>query len=82
MWLRLCWSKGCKDASCQTFEESNPGHPRLVPLWPSGRNSFQTSIFDLQRSTVHLWKDLDPVVNIVSAQETGSLLKIDFALSK
>ena len=32
--------------------------------------------------SIFLWKDLDPVVNIVSAQETGSILKIGFALSK
>ena len=29
-----------------------------------------------------LWKDLDPNVDIVSVQETGSILKIGFALSK
>ena len=38
--------------------------------------------FDIQRLTIPLLKDLDPVVNIVSAQETDSILKIDFALSK
>ena len=37
--------------------------------------------FDLQRLTVPLWKDLDSVVNIFSAQETGSILKIGFDLS-
>ena len=38
--------------------------------------------FDIQRPTVPLWKVLEPLVNIVSAQETGSILKTDFALSK
>ena len=38
--------------------------------------------FDLQKLRVPLWKDLDPVVNIVSAQETDSILKISFAFSK
>ena len=37
--------------------------------------------FDIQNSTVNLWKDLEPVVNILSAQETGFILKISFALS-
>ena len=37
-------------------------------------------LYDLQGLT--LWKDLDPDVNIVPAQETGSILKIGFALSK
>ena len=37
--------------------------------------------FDLQRLTAPLWKDLDPIVKIVSAQETASILKISFALS-
>ena len=31
---------------------------------------------------VALWKDLSPVMNIVSAQDTGSILKIGFALSE
>ena len=29
-----------------------------------------------------LWKDLKPVVDIISAQDTDTILKIDFALSK
>ena len=33
-------------------------------------------------ATVHLWKDLYPLVQIVAAQETSSILKIGFALSK
>ena len=37
--------------------------------------------FDLQRLIVLLWKDLYPVVNIVSAQETCRILKIGFVLS-
>ena len=32
--------------------------------------------------TVPLWKEIDPFVNIVSAQETGSILKIGLASSK
>ena len=38
--------------------------------------------FDIKRPTAPLWKGLEPLVNILSAQETGSFLKIDFALSK
>ena len=38
--------------------------------------------FDLQILTEPLWKDVDPFVNIVSAQEIGSILNIGFALSK
>ena len=37
------------------------------------------NLFNLLRLTVPLWKYLDPVVNIVIAQETGSILKIDFS---
>ena len=37
---------------------------------------------DLQRLTVPLMKDFNPVVNIISAEETGSILKIGFALLK
>ena len=36
---------------------------------------------DLLRSTVPLWKDLKPVVNILLAQRGGNILKIGFALS-
>ena len=35
--------------------------------------------FNLQRPSVPLCKDLDPVVNIVSAQETCSILRIGFS---
>ena len=38
--------------------------------------------FDIQRSTVTLWKGLESFVNILSAQETGRILKIGFTLSK
>ena len=38
--------------------------------------------FDIQTPTVPLWKVLEPFVNILSAQETGSILKTDFVLSK
>ena len=38
--------------------------------------------FDLHRLKVPIWKDLDPVNNIISAQITGSILKICFFLSK
>ena len=30
----------------------------------------------------NFWKDLDPVINTGSSQETGSTLKVSFALSK
>lgn len=36
----------------------------------------------LKRTTAPPWKDLESVVNIVSVRETGSILKIGFALSK
>ena len=35
--------------------------------------------YDQQRLNVPLWKDPDPIVNIVSAQETSSIFKIGFA---
>ena len=38
--------------------------------------------FDIKISTVPLWKGIDPFVNILSAQEIGSILKTDFTLSK
>ena len=38
--------------------------------------------FDLQRLAVLLWKDLDPLVNIISAQNTSSFFKIGFCLFK
>ena len=34
------------------------------------------------RVTVPLWKDLDPVVNMFSAEQTGNILHIGFAFSK
>ena len=34
------------------------------------------------QATLHHWKNLDSVANIVSVQETGSILKIGFSLSK
>ena len=36
--------------------------------------------FNLKRLTVPLLKDLYPVANIVSAQESGNISKIGFAL--
>ena len=38
--------------------------------------------FNPQRLKAPLWKDLESVNNIVSAQETGNILKIGFVLSK
>ena len=38
--------------------------------------------FNLKRPTAPLWKDFDFIINKVSAQETRSILKIGFALSK
>ena len=38
--------------------------------------------FDLKKPTVPLYKDLDLVVYIVSIQETASIFRIGFALSK
>ena len=38
--------------------------------------------FDLQRLTVPLWKDIDSVANISSAQEIKSIQEIVFALLK
>ena len=38
--------------------------------------------FDLQRPTIPLWKDLKLAVNIVSAQESGSILKIENEISR
>ena len=94
--VNLCWSKGCKVTVCQTsrlilLSMSRTWVARLwfdygwaaeffsnLKLW-----QFVTlQPFDLQTPTVPLWKDLEPVVNILSAQETRSILKIGFALSK
>ena len=38
--------------------------------------------FDLQRPTISLWKDLDPVTSIISTQETWSILELGFAVSR
>ena len=38
--------------------------------------------FNLQRFTLPLWKDLNFLCYILSDKETGSIIKIDFALSK
>ena len=76
--VTLCRLKGCKVTVHQTLRmikivrDSNPGCRQLVTL----------KLFDIQRPTVPLWKDLEPVVNILFAQETGCILKISFALSK
>ena len=63
-------------------------------LTPAGQQNFFSSLqlwqlltllpFDPQRPKISLWKDLilEPVANIVSNQETGSFLKIVFAISK
>ena len=40
------------------------------------------TFFDPQTSVVPLWKDIDPVVDIISAQETDIILKIGFGLQK
>ena len=63
---------------------------RVAQGWLSGRIFFYLKLwqpvallpFDLQRLTVPLWKDLDHVVIIVSAQKTDSISKKNFALSK
>ena len=42
----------------------------------------QITTICIKRFTIPLWKDLSPIANIVSAQETSSILKIVFALSE
>ena len=46
-------------------------------VWPNWLKPF-----DLHRPIVFLWKDLDSIVNKVSAQDTCSISKMCFALSK
>ena len=93
--LIVCRSTGCKVTSCQSWRfeknsaarlESNhtcavqvPVLDNLIILKISWTVTLQP--FDLQRLTLPFWKDLDPIGNKVSAQETGSILKISFALS-
>ena len=55
---------------------------RSVFIILSIRGTVTLEPFDIQRPTVPLWKGLDEFVNILSAQEPGSILKTDFALSK
>ena len=38
--------------------------------------------FDPQTSVVPLWKDIDPVIKLFSAQEFGSILDVHFVLTK
>ena len=38
--------------------------------------------FDQKRPTIHVWRDLDPTVNKIFVEETGSILKIGFIQPK
>ena len=92
----LCRSTGCKVTSCQIwrFEKNSPARlesniTHEAWSWVSDNwiilKVWQTATlqpFNLTKTTVPFRKDLDPVINIVSAQETDSILTIDFALSK
>ena len=71
--MGLCMSKGSQITSWQSwrFEKKFCHLAGVMTLQP----------LDLHRLTVHLWKDLELIINIISAQETGSILKIGFALS-
>ena len=61
-------------------EDLNWGCTYAVRLLPDGNLFFKPPIltaltfqpFDLEIPTISLWKDLDPVVDIVSAKETAA----------
>ena len=95
--VSLCRSKDCKVASLQSlrsekkFAARHTTHHMQVRVlnegnilkdWPTARPTATLQPFDLQRPTVPLWKNLDPVVNIISDQRAGSIFKMAFALSK
>ena len=71
-------------------QDSNPGRWWVVRHWPSGRISFRPpkwklvtlQPFNLQRSTVPLWKDLNLFKNISSTQRTNRIIKMSFTVSK
>ena len=73
-------------------KNSAPGPSRTTrvrPRFDSWTIRFSSNLdssqsVDLQRRTVPFWKDLELVVDIVSAQATGSILKqgIGFFLSQ
>ena len=91
------WVKGLQSCSPLNIEDDQncpglkPG-PYTSGLTLATRQNFLFNLqlwqlvtwepFDIQRPTVLLWKDLESIVNILSVQETGCILKIDFDLSK
>ena len=89
----LFFSKGCKISSLEIWKKKSAVRPKLnhmcaarVPVPDDWINltvwrTVTLQPFDLQRLTVPLWKDLEPIVNIVSAQETSSILRIGYAYS-
>ena len=87
--------KGLQSYSLSNFEDdkivrdSNPSCMHVVRRGPGNRIFSNLQLrqlvalqpFNLQKLTIPLQKDLDLFVNILSAQETSSILKIVFALS-
>ena len=92
----LCRSTGVKVTSCQSwrFEKNSANWPTsnhtsasqvwflddkiILQLW-----RFVTlQPVDLQRPTVPLWKDIDLVIKLFSAQGFGSILDVHFVLTK
>ena len=73
IWETILWTAQVE----RTAWVSVPVDGIILKVWQNA--TLQPSY--LQRLPVPLWKDLSPV-NIVSAQETGSILKIGFTLSK
>ena len=94
--VSLCRSKGSKVTVSQTLKMIPSPWTRLraeLVWFDSGRAAeFFPNLqlwqlvtlqpFDLERPKVPLWKDLEPVVYMVSGWEIGSILKIGFALLK
>ena len=86
--------KGLQNYDSSNFEDdpmvqdSNLGRIQVVWIWQGGKFFSNLQLwqlvtmkpFDLQRPTVPLWKDLYPFVNIVSAQETCSIVKMGFVI--
>ena len=94
--VSLCRSMGCKVVVCQTLKMIwlSRKRTRAALVWfEFGRVAgFFSDLqlwqlvalqpFDLQRPTVPVQKDINLIANISSAQETSSILKKGFVLSK
>ena len=81
--LSLCRSKGCKITVHQTLRDlectSTPAEQQNIFFKAPALTACN---FTALWPTVPLWTDLDPFFNMLSDQETGSILEICFAISK